>query len=134
MPVIFHLLAVPAEADPEHQATAGEHVERGGRLRQGDRIMLGHERDTRADLQAGPRGHERQRHVGIPEARIAQRCRPARRELASRGLHGQVRVLVEEQPLESPPFGLDSEVENRHGEVCAVREYPDLRPRHCLMP
>src|SRR5712671_1547312 len=46
-------------------------------------------------------------------------------------MHGQVRVLVKEQSLKSPPFRLDREVEYWHGDVRVVREYPDLRPRHC---
>ncbi len=95
--VVFHFLDVPAAADPEDDAAAGELVEAGDAFRGNDRIALGDQADAGAEQQLlGRRRGEGQRDervvgVGIAPGQLAaagKRALPADRD---------VRVLRHEQ-------------------------------------
>jgi len=75
--VVFHLVLVPAAADPEQKPPAGDLVERGDRLRGLYRVALDDEADAGAELQLlcdrrrGAQHHERVHRVVVLLRQIA---------------------------------------------------------------
>ena len=116
-PVVAHLLEVPAGADAELEAPAGEVVERGGLVGQGDRVALDDQRDAGADPQAlGGRRDRAQRHERIERVRVLARQLVAARPRAL-AAGGDVRVLGDEERLEAGVLGGAAERDGRDGLV-----------------
>ena len=116
--VALHLLLVPAVADAEHHAAAGEPVERGDLLGQRDRIVLRHQRDAGAEPDpAGARRRRGERDIGIERALVllGQHCVAGGRRRAPRGR--DVRVLGDEERGEAARLGLDGELDRIHREI-----------------
>ena len=79
--VVLHLLAVPAAADPEQEATVRDAIEACHFLREGERIALDDERDAGAELQRpGRRGRCREADEGVHHLVVVGRHVAARRE------------------------------------------------------
>ena len=84
--VVFHLLDVPAAADAEHEAAAGELVEAGDLLRGDDRVALRDQADAGAEPQLfRHRGGEGQRDERVVRMGVALRQFAAARERRSGG-------------------------------------------------
>jgi hypothetical protein len=103
--VIGHLLAVPAGADAEQEASARDVVERRHLLGESDRVALDDEADAGADQEPlGRRGGRSERDEGVEEAVI-----PARKLFAAgprrAPARGDVGVLREEERLEAALLG-----------------------------
>ncbi len=98
-PVVAHLLAVPARADPELEPPAGQMVDRRDLLGSDDRIALDHQADAAADPQRRGRlrrgGQRDEQVVGV--AVLARQLAAARVRALAAG--GDVGVLGEEQRL-----------------------------------
>ena len=87
--VVAHLLEVPAGADAELEAPAGEVVERRRLVGEHDRVALDDQRDAGADAQALGRGRDRaQRHERVERVRVLARQLGAARPRRSRGWPG----------------------------------------------
>ena len=96
-PVVGHLLAVPAGADAELKAAAGQVVDRRDLLGGDDRVALDHQADAAADAQPGGRQRRRrQRDEQVVGRRVLARDRPAT-GVRGRALGRDVGVLGEEQ-------------------------------------
>ena len=100
--VVFHLLDIPAAAEPEDEAPAREPVEAGHGLGGHDGVPLRQQADAGAEGQLLGRGCcESERHEGVMGVRIALLQRAAGREgRAPAG--GDVGVLGHEERLETP--------------------------------
>src|SRR5208282_4386687 len=107
--VIFHLLDVPSAADSEHDAPAGDHVERSDFLCQRDRIALDNEAYARAQLQLlGNRRNGAERDEWIMRMPVLLRqISTAREGRLSRS--GNMGVLGKPQRLEVTLLGLEPE-------------------------
>lgn len=120
------LLDVPAEAQPEREPAAGEMVERGDLLGQGDRVVLGDERDARAEPEPlGDGGGLAEGHERVEGAPVLGRQITARR-VRGGPLDGDVGVLGQIQPGESAVLQLPGQPgrgdrlvgeEDRHGDA-----------------
>ena len=110
VPWLAHLLAVPAAADAELEAPAGEEVERGDLLGGGDRVALDDQADAGADpqLRRGLRdgGQRHERVVRVPVLLRQLAAARVRRVAGDR----DVRVLGEEQRLEAGVLGGSAEL------------------------
>ena len=104
--VVEHLLLVPARADAEHEAPAGQHVERGDLLGQHDRVVLDHQAHARPDDQL----LRRRRGEGQRDERVVRAAVLVLEHAAVAGDHAgrdrDVRVLGQEQRLVAALLGL----------------------------
>ena len=72
--MVAGLLDVPAVADPEGEAAAGEVVQRRDLLGEVDRVVLGDQRDARAEAEPlGDRGGLAERDEGVERAAVLGR-------------------------------------------------------------
>ncbi len=95
--MVAHLLAVPAGAHAEVQATAREVVDARDLLGGDDRVALDHQADAAGDPQrGGGGGGRRQRHEQVVGVGVDARQLPARR-VGGLAAGGNVGVLREEQ-------------------------------------
>jgi hypothetical protein len=113
-PVVRQFRHVPPVSHAEREPAAGDEVERGDRLRQRDRVMLGNERYAGPDLQVGLRGDDGQRDVRVerPAVTFRQVARVGRLR-ADR----DVGVLRQQDRVEAALGGRAGEVGDRQGQV-----------------
>ena len=71
--VIGELLAIPSEPHSQGEPSVGHMVERGNRLGQSDRIVLGNEGNARGNPQRGLRGNECESDIWIGELGVCIR-------------------------------------------------------------
>ena len=114
---MLHLLGVPAGANTEVEAPAGDQIEARHHLGGDDGIALGHQADTGAEAErAGHRRGRSEAHEGVEGVRIFRRQhRPAPPGRAAAG--GDVRVLGHEEGLEPPLLQRGRELGERDGIV-----------------
>ena len=100
-PVVFHLLPVPAPADPEDEAPPRQQVEAGNLLGEGDGVALDHQADPRREPEARRRGRGAgQRHEWIEGVPVFLRQVRAARPRTLAAL-GDVGVLGQKERLEA---------------------------------
>ena len=116
--VVGHLLAVPAEADPEDEAPCREPVQRGRRLRRGDGVALGDQRDPGAQRdRLGHLGGSRQHDERVERAAVLVGELGVARGRGRATADRDVRVLGQVERVESPRLGLDGELDRVHRPV-----------------
>src|SRR5829696_3057457 len=123
--VVFHLFDIPPAADGKQKAAIRELVEARDRLRGDDRITLRHKCDAGADLERSRRGGGKGECdkgvvcVHVPPGQLAaawKRRAPA---------HRDVRVLADEQRLESALFQCPRKLDGTDAVICREIEHTD---------
>ncbi|GAA2796364.1 hypothetical protein GCM10019017_47190 [Streptomyces showdoensis] len=115
--VVVGLLAVPAEAHAEGEAPAGEVVEGGDALGEGDRVVLADQGDAGAEQQVLGDGRGlAERDEGIEDPGVLGRQRAAVR-IGRGALGGDVGVLGQVEPGEAALFELAGEPHGGDGLV-----------------
>ena len=124
--VIGHLILVPAIADAEQEAPAGDLVDRGNRFRRLDRVALDNEADTGTELQR-LRHHRRraQRHEGVHHVVVLLRQVAAARIGRLAGQR-DMRMLRRPEAVEAALLQRDGKLRRRHGVIREEHRAADL--------